>query len=177
MSKLLKNQIVEELKERFKDVDSCVVLEFKGMSVAQADDLRNDLRSQAVNLTVVKDSLARVAFRELELPDDEQFFTGPTAIAYGGEDSITASKVVTEWIKKDGSKAVEVKGGVFDKQPLNSDQVKELASIPPRPVMLSQVLSAVIAPAAAVINLSQALQVKTVRLVDALIDKKAKESA
>ena len=176
MSKLLKKKMIGELKERFKDVDSCVVLEFKGLSVAQIDDLRNTLRSEDVSLTVVKDSLARAAFRELDLPDDENFFTGPTAIAYGGDDSITAPKVVSEWIKREKTQALEIKGGVFDKQAIDSSQVTELASIPPRPQMLSLVLSAIIAPAVAVLNLSQALQVKTARLTQALIDKKEEDT-
>ncbi len=177
MSRLLKKKIVDELKERFESIESCVVLEFKGLTVAQTDDLRNTLRSKNVSLTVVKDSLVRVAFRELDLPDDEKFFMGPTAIAYGGEDAIIASKVVTEWIKRDGSKALEIKGGVFDKKAINAGQVNEIASIPPKPQMLSQVLSAVIAPAVAVLSLSQALQVTTARLVQALIDKKEKAQA
>ena len=175
MSKALKTQIVGELKERFKDVNCCVLLKFEGLEVEKAHDFRSHLRGENIACTVVKDSLAKIVFKELNLPAAEEFFIGPTAIAFGGADTVAAPKAVSDWILREGKKMLVIKGGVADGRLLDAAQVKELASIPPRPQMLSLVLSVVIGPAAAVMNLSQALQVKVSGLVQALIEKKEKD--
>ncbi len=175
MSKLLKQQIVTELKERFKGVNSCVLLQFDKMGVAQADDLRNSLRDSDVTLTVVKDSLASIAFKDMDLPVSDDFFQGPTAIAYGGAETIAAPKAVNDWIKREGVDVLTIKGGLLEGKLLDKNQVKALADIPSRPRMLSLVLAAIVGPASAVLSLSQALQVKITGLVQALADKKEKE--
>ncbi len=175
MSNILKKQIVAELKERLNGINSCVLLQFDKMEVKQADDLRCSLRDSDVNLTVVKDSLANIAFKDMDLPVAEDFFQGPTAIAYGGAEITDAPKAVNDWIKREGVDVLTMKGGLLDGKLLDKNQVKALADIPPRPQMLSMVLAAIIAPASAVLTLSQALQVKITGLVQALGEKKEKE--
>ncbi len=174
MSKTLKTKIVEELKGRFKDLDYCVLLKFEGLDVTQAGDLRNHLRKDNVSFTVVKDSLVKIAFKELDLPVNDDFFAGPTALAYGGADVLDAPKAVSEWIRQSGSRALQFKGGVFEGRVLSSREVRELAAIPSLSQLLSGLLGTIVAPAAAMLNLVQALQVKMSGLMDALIEKKEK---
>ena len=175
MSKTLKTNIVEEFKDHFKGLNYCVLLKFEGLGVAQADDLRNHLRKENVSFVVVKDSLAKIAFKELDLPAGDDFFIGPTALAYGGTDVLDAPKAVSEWIKQSGSRALQFKGGMFEGRVLSPGEVKELAAIHSRPQLLSGLLGTILTPAANVLNLVQALQVKMFGLMDALIEKKEKE--
>jgi large subunit ribosomal protein L10 len=177
MSKALKSKIVEELKDGFKEAPCCVLLRFEGLSVAQANDLRNHLRKNDISFTVVKDSLAKMAFDQLKMPVDEKLFAGPTAVAYGGRDPIAVPKSVSEWITRDGTEALKVKGGILEGRALTAQQVRDLASLPSRPQMLSIVLGTILAPAAMVLGLTQALQNKTAGLVDALAEKREKEGA
>jgi len=174
MSKLLKKKIAEEFKQRYSTMQDCVLVKFEGLDVHTADALRAHLRKSGVKFNVVPNRLTSFIFKEMNFQVADELFSGPTAIAWGGE-ATTAPKILTEWIRATRTKAVSIKGGFIGRKPINLKQVRELADIPSRPVLLSMVLGSVIAPMTSLLYAVTAHQGGFVGLLDALIEKKEKE--
>jgi len=175
MSKLLKKKIADEFKQRYGDMRDCVLLKFEGLDVQTANHLRAHLRKSGVKLNVVPNRLTSFIFKEMNFQVADDLFSGPTAIAWGGGEATTVPKILTEWIRATKTKAVAIKGGFLGRKPMNARQVRELADIPPRPVLLSMVLGSAIAPMTLLLYAATAHQSGFVGLLDALIEKKEKE--
>lgn len=176
MAKSLKNKMTDEMRERYAQMRDCVLVRFEGMDVQTADGLRSHLRRSGVSLKVVNNNLASLVLRELDFKVDENLFKGPTAVAWGGQDAVAAPKAVSEWIRASKTKAVLIKGGYLDKAPLSAKKVKELADIPPRPVLLAMLLGVFKSPAAQLVGALTSHQRKFVGLLNALIEKMEKKA-
>jgi large subunit ribosomal protein L10 len=174
MSKLLKQKIFEEFKQRYGAMRDCVLLKFEGLDVHTADQLRALLRKAGMRLNVVPNRLTSLLLKEMNFTVAEDLFTGPTAIVWGGGDAVAAPKILTDWLRTSKTKAVTIKGGFLGKKPMNAKQVKELANIPPRPVLLSMALGAAIAPMTSLLYGLTAHQSGFIALLDALMEKKGK---
>jgi large subunit ribosomal protein L10 len=133
MAKELKRIIVKDFQRRFAGMDGCVVIDYRGLNSEQTTDLRSALREESVVMNVVHNRLAKNAFSSLErFPAEfEQFFRGPTALLWGEEGVISASRIVTRWQKKNRGLA-RVKGALFEGEILTEADVKKLALIPDR---------------------------------------------
>ncbi len=175
MSKLLKHKIVDELRQRYGEMRDCVFLKFEGLDVQAADRLRSHLRNLGVRVNVVNNRLTSKVLKELEFPVEEEFFKGATAIAWGGEDAVAAPKALSEWIRTNKSVAVRFKGGYVDRRPLNAAEVKELADLPPRPVLMGILLGVIISPMTQFLSVLEARQREFAGLLNALIEKREKE--
>jgi len=170
------NQLVtKELGERFRDVDTCVFVDFTGLGGRKAAELRNQIQSacgDGAAFTIVKTSLARRALATnenmaelLEGPVSE-CLSGPTGMAYGADDPVLLVRTLAEWSKKES--LLKFKGGVLSGRPLPAAAVAELAKIPPRPVLMGQVVGTVAAPLTSLLGLCQGLLRQIAGLADAL---------
>ena len=92
LSKAAKNEIVDKFSEVFKANPSVVVVEYKGLSVKELEGLRNNLREVETNLTVVKNSLLKIAAKDTEIEKLNDHLSGPTAIAVCEKDATAAAK-------------------------------------------------------------------------------------
>jgi large subunit ribosomal protein L10 len=173
MSKLLKKKIAEEFRQRYGEMRDCVLIKFEGLDVHAADQLRSHLRKAGVKLNVVPNRLTVHLFNQMGFQVADELFIGPTAIAWGGE-ATTAPKILAEWIRATKTKAVTIKGGFLNRKPMNVMQVRELAAIPSRPVLLSIVLGSVISPMTILLYGVTAHQSGFVGLLEALIEKREK---
>src|SRR5690349_2384301 len=144
MSKQLKRWLKDDFKKRLGNERSVVVLKLDKFSVERANDLRAKLRGEGARMTVVKNSVTRLAFSELEMKDAGELMNGMNAVAYGGTDGVlSVSRVVTEWAKKNKDGGVSVLGGFVDGQRLSAAEVETLATLPNRNQLLSMIASAV----------------------------------
>lgn len=170
------NQLVaKELSERFHDIDTCVFVDFTGLSGRKAAELRNQIQSACGDgavFTVVKTSLARRALADnenmkelLESPGDE-CLSGPTGMAYGGDDPVALVRTLAEWGKKEN--LLRFKGGVLAGRLLPADTMDELAKIPPKPILMGQVVGMIAAPITSLLGLCQGLLRQITGLADAL---------
>ncbi|MFH1731114.1 MAG: 50S ribosomal protein L10 [Planctomycetota bacterium] len=170
------NQLVaKELSERFQDVDTCVFVDFTGLSGRKAAELRNQIQSAcgaAAAFTVVKTSLARRALANNENMTEllrgpvGECLSGPTGMAYGAADPVALVRTLAEWSKKES--LLKFKGGVLSGRPLPADAVAELAKIPPKPVLMGQVVGMIAAPITSLLGLCQGLLRQIAGLADAL---------
>ncbi|SHF75209.1 large subunit ribosomal protein L10 [Lampropedia hyalina DSM 16112] len=157
-----KEAVIAEVSDLAAKSQTLVVAEYRGITVADLTRLRVQARQNGVSLSVLKNTLARraVSGSAFEVVSDQ--FTGP--LIYGfSEDAIAAAKVVAEFAKTNDK--IVIRAGAYEGKALNAEEVKQLASIPSKEVLLSQLLGLLQSPIS-----------RTARVLSALAEKKAEES-
>ncbi|MCJ8009740.1 50S ribosomal protein L10 [Lederbergia wuyishanensis] len=146
MSKVIeqKKQVVEEISEKLKSSVSTVVVDYRGLSVAQVTELRKQLREAGIEFKVYKNSMARRAAEIAGLTDLNESLTGPNAIAFSADDVVAPAKILNDFAKK--NEALEIKAGVIEGNIATVEEVKALAELPSREGLLSMLLSVLQAP-------------------------------
>ena len=139
-----KRELVEQLKEKIQSSQSFVIVEYKGLTVAQDTELRTEFRKSGVDYKVLKNTLMRKALNELGYNEFDEALNGPSAFAFGAEDALAPAKVASEGAKK--FNAVKVKCGMFDKKFADAATVNAMANVPSREVLLSMLVSVLSAP-------------------------------
>jgi len=145
-----KNELIRQYGDWLKNSQLQVVLTYAGLSMKDVDALRSKLREVGGEFHVVKNTLVKLAFQQAELPLPEKFFEESTAIAFTTEDAQIFAKALAEFTKS--SEFVKVKGGYLDKKPISSVGVKDLADMPPLPVMRARLLGVMLAPASKLVR-------------------------
>lgn len=148
-----KAQIVEEIKEKISSSQSMVLVDYRGLNVAQLTELRKRYRDAGVDYKVYKNTMMRFAFKELGLEEFNEFLKGPSAVAFGINDPVSAAKISTEFAKINDK--LEIKAGIVDGKVINAEGVKNLAELPPREVLIAQVLGGFNAPIQGFANVLQ----------------------
>ena len=162
-----------KLKEKLDGANSIVLTEYRGLTVGQLQELRNNLGFD-VEYSVAKNTLFKIAANEAGIEGLDEHLTGPTAIAFIKGEAVDAAKVIKKFA--DDNKAFVVKGGYMDGNILSADQVAAIAELDNRETTLAKLAGArkgSMAKAAAVFN---APATKMVRTAAALQDKKAAEA-
>ena len=126
----LKQPIVQEISEFVKDAQAVVLVDARGLTVAQDTQLRREMREAGVKYKVYKNTMMRRAFEGTDLAQLDELLAGPSAIAVSYDDVTAPARVLCKNLK--GMKALELKGAVVEGGLLNVDQVKALAEIPSR---------------------------------------------
>lgn len=166
MNRTDKQTFVDELHTKLSEADSFYLTDFTGMNVKQMTEFRSRLRKQGVEYVVVKNTLAQRALTDLELPDVASFFNGPTGLVIG-RDPIAAAKVLSDFAREFDNKPA-VKLGIVDRKEVGPDQVKRLAELPPKEVLLAQLVGGLQAPMSRLAGGMQNLLAGFARSVDAL---------
>ncbi|MDI6739895.1 MAG: 50S ribosomal protein L10 [Candidatus Edwardsbacteria bacterium] len=174
MARADKEKQVQELTEIFKRAKSVYLTDFKGLDVNRTTELRKKFREQAVEYRVVKNTLAQLAAKNAGYDALLDYLTGPTGLAFGVTDPIIPAKVLTAFIKDETVK-LSVKVGVVEGKMVSPKEVKQLALLPTRDVLLSQVLAGLQSPIAGFVGALGGILQKFVGTVDAIA--KQKESA
>jgi large subunit ribosomal protein L10 len=138
-----KEAVVSEVTDLAAKAQTLVMAEYRGITVADMTKLRNDARSKGVNLSVLKNTLARraVAGSQFEIVGDQM--TGP--LIYGfSVDAVSAAKVVADFAKTNDK--LVIRGGAYGGKALDVNGVKQLASIPSKEVLLAQLCGLLMSP-------------------------------
>ncbi|OKL35936.1 50S ribosomal protein L10 [Domibacillus mangrovi] len=139
-----KQALVGEIADKFKNSPSTIIVDYRGLSVAQVTELRKQLRDAGVEFKVYKNSMTRRAAEAASITGLEEFLTGPNAVAFGSEDVVAPAKILNEFAK--ANEALEIKAGVLEGNFVSAEEVKALAELPSREGLLSMVLSVLQAP-------------------------------
>lgn len=140
----LKKQVVEEITDKLKSSVSTIVVDYRGLNVAEVTELRKQLREAGVEFKVYKNTLTRRAAEAAELSNLNEYLTGPNAIAFSTEDVVAPAKIINEFAKNND--ALEIKAGVIEGNVASVEDVKALAELPSREGLLSMLLSVLQAP-------------------------------
>lgn len=139
-----KKQVVQELVEKFEKANSVVIVNYRGLNVAEVTDLRKQLREAGVEMVVAKNTMLRRAADELGYEGLDEIFAGPTAVAFGYEDVAAGPKIMTEFAKE--AEPLVVKGGIVEGNVVSVEMVEAVAKLPSREGLLSMLLSVLQAP-------------------------------
>ena len=148
-----KQQVVNEISERFNKSESAVLVDYRGLSVSEVTALRKELRDNNIDYKVYKNTLARRAVEGSAIEELSDNLVGPTAIAFGAEDVVAPAKILHNFAKK--HEALEVKAGVIQGKVATLEEIKELSTLPDYNGLVSMLLSVLQAP---IRNLAYATQ-------------------
>jgi len=146
----LKTEKVDEIKLRIENAKSLVLLDYKGINVADDTELRKRFRENKVDYFVCKNTFLKLAAHKLGIKDLDDYLVGPTSIAVSKNDEIAPLKVTSEFIEDLESKEdiIEFKTAIVDEEVMNIDQIEKLAKLPSKEVLLSNLLRGMNAPIA-----------------------------
>ena len=139
-----KQQVVQEISEKFKNSVSTIVVDYRGLNADEVTELRKQLRGANIELKVYKNTMLRRATAETELTDLDEYLVGPTAVAFSKEDVVEPAKILHSFAKEHGD--LEIKTGVVEGSVASVDQIKALAELPSRDGLISMLLSVLQAP-------------------------------
>jgi len=165
-----KRRTVDELREQLSQSPTLIVSEYRGLTVREIGEIRRSLRKQDVTYKVVKNRLMKIAASDTRGTALDALLTGPTAIAFGTDETRTA-KAVLDTMRP--FKQVRITGALLGDRAIDADGVTRLAALPSREVLLSQIAGAFAAPMATTAGLFDAPLRDVAGLVAALAEKRA----
>jgi len=164
MKRTEKEQLVTELTTKIKSAQALYYTDFTGLNVKRMTELRRRLRKAGVEYVVIKNTLALRAVNESGLVGER--LKGPTGIVVA-HDALAGAKVLTDFAKENDQKPA-VKGGMFDGRAIGADQVKQLANMPSREQLLSELGAGLMAPLAAFAGAMNGMMYQMVGALEAL---------
>ena len=165
---------VAELTQSLRESDGIVLTEYRGLTVKQLQELRRSL-GEGASYAVAKNTLTKIAAREAGVELSEDLLTGPTAIAFIKGDVVEAAKGLRDFAK--ANTTLVIKGGFLDGKALDADEVKKLADLESREVLLAKLAGAMKGSLQNAVSLFNAPLAQTARLVGALEAKRAEEGS
>ena len=165
MARADKAAAVAEITEEFRASSAAVLTEYRGLSVGQLKELRRSLGADTT-YAVVKNTLSKIAAKDAGVEGFDDLLVGPTAIAFIKGDPVSAAKGLDTFAKE--NPLLVIKGGVLDGKVLTADDIKKLAKLESREVLLAKVAGAANAAMAKAAALFQAPLSQAARTVDAL---------
>lgn len=142
----LKAPIVQEISDSIKDAQSVVIVDYRGLTVAEDTQLRKQLREAGVTYKVYKNTFMNFAFKGTEFESLSDVLEGPNAIAISTTDATAPARILAEFAKK--APALEIKAGVVEGNFYDTEGMKSISSIPSREVLLSRLLGSMQSPIA-----------------------------
>ncbi|MGJ9413185.1 50S ribosomal protein L10 [Aeromicrobium sp. CF4.19] len=164
---------VKELTQSLRDADGVVLTDYRGLTVKQLQELRRSL-GEGASYAVAKNTLTKIAARDAGVELDESLLVGPTAIAFIKGDIVEAAKGLRDFAK--ANTPLVIKGGFLDGKVLDADEIRKLADLESREVLLAKLAGAMKGNLQGAVSLFSAPLSQTARLVGALEAKRAEES-
>ena len=132
----LKAPVVQEIAAKIDGAQSAVLVDHRGMTVAQDTELRKRLREAGVEYKVYKNTMMKRAFEGTDFAALDEYLEGPSALAVSKEDATAPARILYEFAKE--AKQLEIKAGVVEGKAYNYDELSEIAKIPSREILLGR---------------------------------------
>jgi large subunit ribosomal protein L10 len=166
MNKAEKSTLVAQLAENFGRASIALLSEYKGMSAGESDDMRRRIRAARGEFRVAKNTLLRRAVKDTRFASLESQLGGSVGLILSYADPVELAKTVSSF--KDLGDKFKLRGGVLDGRPLTPAEINDLANLPPREVILAQLLGLLQAPATHLVRLLNEPGSSLARLIDAI---------
>ncbi len=173
MPKPEKIKEVESMTEKLKSAKSAYITEYRGLTVAEITELRNKLRDAGSEYKVVKNRLTKIALEQTGLSAFKDHFQGPVAMAITQADPVKPAKTLVDFAKAHDK--LKIKAGFLDKNALSLDQIKALANLPSREVLIGKLVGSLSSPIYGFLRVLQGPSYGLVNVLDQI--RKQKESA
>jgi large subunit ribosomal protein L10 len=168
--RIAKEQVVNEIKEKFQRAEAVVLVDYRGLNVAEVTELRKRFREAGADYKVYKNTLMTRALTELGMEELIPYLTGPNAVALGYDDPVVPAKIISEFAKD--HEKLEIKAGMISRKVIGAEGIKSLASLPSKEVLVAQVLGGLNAPITGLVNVLQGNIRNLVYALNAIAEKK-----
>lgn len=166
---------VAELKELLSSSKGVILVNYASLNVADDTELRKQMREAGIKYLVAKNTFLRIAAKEAGLEGLDAYLEHNTAVAFSPEDPVAPAKILNDFSKK--HEALQLKCGALDGKVISVEEVKALAELPSREELLAKLVGSMQAPISGAVNVLQGVIRNFVYVVDAVREKKEKESA
>jgi len=170
LSKESKQEIIKQINESFKTNPSVFVLEYKGLTVKELENVRKDLKQTNSVLKIAKNTLLKKAAIDTDADQLNDLFIGSTAVAFCSDDSGSALKVFVKSAKQ--YEQFNIKGGLLEGQLVGLDEIEKISKLPSRIELIAQFMELVNSPMSNLLYSLQNMQTKFLYALEALKDKK-----
>ena len=142
-----------EIKEDLTDIQAMWVVDYRGLTVKQSEQLRNSIREAGAIMKVHKNKLVRLALKELDMPEMDEVLAGPSAFVFAEGDPVASAKALKDFAK--ANENLVIKGGMMDGAFVDAEAVEKIAALPSREELIAKLLGSLQNP-----------MVKTVRVLN-----------
>lgn len=153
-----KKAIVANIKEKFEKAQTVVLVDYRGLTVAEDTELRNQLRQAGVEYMVLKNTMINLATKEMGFDQLAAHLEGPTAVAFGMTDMIAPAKIISDFSKK--AKKMTIKCGICDGAYLDEAGVQALANLPSKEVLIAKIMGSMMSSVSKFVYCVEALRKK-----------------
>ena len=167
-----KESFVQNLQDLFGDSQDYIFTNYRGLTVSQITELRTRLRQENAAYRVVKNRYAKIALKNLEEPEVDDFLIGPTAVALPKDESGAVAKVLVEFAKDN---PVEIKGGIIEGQVFDAKQMEAYSKLPTKDELMAKLMGTMNAPLQHFLYALNGVPTKLARTLQAVADKKKEE--
>lgn len=141
----LKKQVVADITDKLQNCQSMVIVKYSGLTVEQVTKLRAQCRAAKVDYCVLKNTLVRRALADLNIEGLDDVLEGPNAFVFGMEDAVAPAKILSDFIEKEKTKALELRAGLLEGKAIDLKTIDSLAKLPSREVLLAKILGSMTA--------------------------------
>jgi large subunit ribosomal protein L10 len=166
-----KEELVSELAGKLGAAKAAFLADYRGLNVEQVNKLRTELRGAGIEYRVVKNTLLRLAAKDTSIDCLSDHLAGPTAIAIAGADPVAPAKILSDFAKTHPK--FELKIGALEGKVLSVNDIRALADLPSREVLLAMMLGAMNAPVSNFVGVLAAVPRSLVQVLAAIQEKKA----
>lgn len=170
-----KKERVKSIKKWFSDADSLFVLHYTGLRVSEANELRNILSDFNVELRVLKKTLTKIALVDTEHEQLEPLLQGPIAVVFVKDDPAAVARAIRDFSRE--SPGLFFQGGMLESKMLDRKQVEWLSTLPPREVLIGQLIGQVRSPIAGLVGLCSAPTREMLGVMSAIARNKEEKTA
>ena len=171
MERREKEQMVADLQKQVEKFKAVVLTHYRGLNVEQMNQLRQRLREEKISFNVVKNTLMKLACKGTDLEKLNDYFEGPTAVAIAHGDPISLAKILSDFQKT--HPLLQIKAGLVEGRVTAPEEVKALASMPPREAILAQVLQGIQMPGVQLAGVLTLVLQQGVSVIQARVDQLA----
>ena len=154
----IKKGVVADIRQKFEKAQTAVLVDYRGLNVAEDTELRNQLRKAGVEYAVLKNTMINLAIEGMGLDEMKSHLEGPTAVAFGYEDAIAPAKVLSEFVK--AKKKMTIKCGMCDGAYLDEAGVQALANTPSREVLIAKIMGSMMSAVSKFVYALEAIRKK-----------------
>lgn len=175
MNRREKELVVSELNKKIEGYQAAILTHYRGLNVEQMNQLRRRLREEKIYYRVVKNTLIKLASMGTDLEKLNPYFEGPTALAISYGDPTLLVKIFTEFVKT--QPALEIKVGLIQGKVISTEEIKELAALPPQNVLFAQILGGIQTPGGQIAGALMVALQQVLGVLQARIDQLSKSES
>jgi len=171
ITKKKKEELVDIFAERLEKSKAAVFTDYKGLTVEEINEVRNNLRDKGIEFKVIKNTLFGLAIKKAKLDiDSKELANHPVAVAFGYDDEVAPAKVVFNFAKD--HEQLEIIGGILEGKSIDVQSVKSLAQMPSREELIAKMIGSINAPVSNFVGVMHASLRNVVGVMNAIKEQK-----